>query len=517
MNTLTAPRQKPAPRLRRRLFTLVAIAAGSTIALAGCATNADTGSASADGAAQSTVTVALTDEPSSLDPLFDTNLPALNVFYNVFDQLATIDATGAVVPRLATSWTKSDDLMTWVFTLRDDAKFSDGTAVTADDVVFTYETAKNDPKSNLGGYLSDMTSVVATSPTEVTFTLAAPFAPWDRQTTLVPIVDKAAYTSMGAAEFAKKPVGSGPYSVEKWVKGDSITLTRNDSYWGNKGEYATVVFTPVPDETTRANSVQSGDLDIALLGPSQVSAVKASNTVDVVDQQSNRILYTGFNAKAKWLDDPNIRKAIDEAIDRTSLSDDLLNGSVTPTSQLVAAATFGFDTTNSATAFDLDAAKTLIAASGYDGSAITLSYPTTGLPQIDQIAQAIGGYLKAAGLNITLDGQETSTYSSAWFSASLPGIYLYAFAPSVMDADLPMTMLLKTGGQGYISDAEIDRLLSEQVADPDLTTRAADIASISKIVNENTYYAPLFIDTYTYGVKQGLDFTPRPDGFYIFN
>ncbi|WP_253259260.1 ABC transporter substrate-binding protein [Subtercola boreus] len=360
----------PRSRFRQRSLGLAAVVVTAALALAGCASSS--GDSASGDAASSTVTVALTDEPSSLDPLFDTNLPALNVFYNVFDQLATTDATGAVVPRLSTAWTKSYDLKTWVLTLRDDAKFSDAT-----------------------------------------------------------------------------------------VTGRPYTLTRNDSYWGTKGEFQTVVFTPVPDETTRANSVQSGDLDIALLGPSQVRSVKASGTVDVVEQQSNRVLYTGFNAKAKakWLDDPNIR-------------------------------TFGFDHTNAATTFDLAQAKSLIAASGYDGSAIPLSYPTTGLPQIDQIAQAIGGYLTAAGLNVTLDGEESSTYSGARFSASLPGIFLFAFAPSVMDADLPLTILLKTGGQGYISDAEIDRLLTEQVGDADNTSRAADIASISKIVNENTYYAP---------------------------
>jgi len=493
-------------------IAVTAVAATAAVTLSGCAGGFEDASADV-----TSITVALSLEPSSLDPLFDTNLQALNVFYNIYDQLTTIDETGAVVPRLATEWTSNDELTEWVFTMRDDAEFSDGEPVKASDVVFTYETAMADDASNLGGYMTTIDSVEATGEYEVTFELNTPFAPFDRQATLVPILPEKAYTEMGADAFAKAPVGSGPYNVEKWVKGDTITLTRDDDYWGNEGAYETVIFTPVPDETTRANSVQSGDLDIALLGPSQVSSVTASGTVDVVDQLSNRVVYAGFNATTKWLDDVNVRKAIDMAIDRVAISDDLLNGSVEPTAQLIAPASFGYDSSIKATEYDAEEAAALIEASGYDGTPIVLSYPTTGLPQIDQLAQAVASYLEAAGLTVTLDGQESGTYSGNWFAAALPGVYLFAFAPSVMDANLPLTMLTATGGQGYFSSPEIDQLLTDQIGEPDQDARAADIAAISAIVNENTSYAPLFTDTYTYASKKGLDWTPRPDGFFIFN
>jgi len=489
-----------------------AIFAAAAVTLSGCAGGFDDESAEV-----TSITGALTAEPATLDPLFDTNLAALNVFYNIYDQLTTIDETGAVVPRLATEWTSNDTLTEWVFTMRDDAKFSDGTPVTASDVVFTYETAMADETSNLGGYMTTIDTVVATGDYEVTFTLNTPFAPFDRQATLVPIIPEAAYTEMGAEAFADAPIGSGPYNVEEWVKGDTITLTRDDDYWGNPGDFETVVFTPVPDETTRANSVQSGDLDIALLGPSQVSSVESSGSVDVIEQQSNRVVYAGFNAGTKWLDDVNIRKAVDLAIDRVAISDDLLNGSVEPTAQLVAPASFGYDSSIAATTYDAAEAAALVEASGYDGTPITLSYPTTGLPQIDQLAQAVASYLEEAGLTVTLDGQEAGTYSGNWFAGSLPGVYLFAFAPSVMDANLPLTMLTATGGQGYFSSPEIDQLLTDQIGEPDADARAADIAAISAIVNENTTYAPLFTDTYTFASKKGLDWTPRPDGFFIFN
>jgi peptide/nickel transport system substrate-binding protein len=460
---------------------------------------------------------ALSAEPQSLDPLFDTNLPALNIFYNVFDQLVGLDAKGLTTPRLATDWTFSPDLKTWTFNLRKDAKFQDGSPVTAADVVFTFETAKNDPKSKLGGYLTTMTSVKAQGDYTVVFELKTPFAPWDRQVTLVSIVPMKAYKEMGPAAFAKKPVGSGPYSVVSWVASEAITLKKFDGYWGPKGNFDTVVFEPVPDDTTRANSVQSGDIDVAALGPASVAAVKASGKVDVVEQKSNRIIYLGFNSKVKWLSDPNIRKAIDMAIDRNAIGEKLLNGAIITSSQLVSPMSFGYDPAIPATTYDADKAKALVKASKYDGSPIVLSYPTTFLPQIDQLAQVIGYYLGEAGLNVKLDPEEYNTALNKWFGAGYEGLYIFAFAPSLLDADLPFNMLLRTGGQGYFSDPNIDKLLNAEVGEADLKKRAEDLSKISQAVNAGTFYAPLFSDNYIYGVKKGMKWTPLPNGMMVFN
>jgi peptide/nickel transport system substrate-binding protein len=465
---------------------------------------------------KTSVRAALTQEPDSLDPVFDTNLPALNIFYNVFDQLVGIDETGAVVPLLASDWSASDDLKTWTFTLREGATFHDGSPVTAEDVLFTFETGRTATGSRVGGYLTTIDSVTAEGNT-ITFNLNVPYAPFDRQVSLVPILSKAAYESMGAEAYARKPVGSGPYSVVNWAGGDAITLKRYDGYWGDKGTFEDVVFEIVPDETTRANSVQSGDLDIALLGPASVPAVEGSGAVDVVNQTSNRVVYLGFNAGHPWLDDVNIRKAIDMAIDRTTLGERLLNGAVTPTSQLVAAVTFGHDEAIPATEFDLEEARKLVEASGYDGTPIPLSYPNAGLPQIDQVAQAIAFFLGEAGLKIELDQQEANTYFNAWYGVQLKGLYIFAFAPTVMDADLPLTMLLRTGAQGYNPNPEIDALLDQEIGEADEAKRAAIFSEISQLVNRDTSYAPLFIDTYTYGVTKGLDWTPRPDGLIVLN
>ncbi len=463
-----------------------------------------------------TVYPALYGEPSNLDPIYDTNLPALNVYYAIYDRLATIDAEGRVQPQMAKSWSYSDDLKTWTFTLNEGMTCHTGEPMDAADVVFTYQTALSETTSRLGGYFGLIESVEATSPTEVVFQLKAPFAPFDRQTTLAGIVCQEQYEAMGKEAFGRNPVGSGPYKFVEWSAGDSISTTRYEGYFGEPGQYPNVVFKPVPDGTTRANSVQSGDLSMALLEPSLVPAVKEAGAVEVVTQPSNRVIYVGFNSNAPFLGDEKVRKAIDLSIDRKLIGENLLNGAVTPVAQLLAPVTFGYNPALEATTQDLDAAKKLLEEAGYDGSTITLSYPTTGLPQVDQLAQAVAYFMGQAGLKVEFDAQEQTTYLNNWFTSKLPGVYIFAFAPSVIDGNLPYHMLLKTGGQGYTFDERIDALMDQQIAETDGDKRAELLGQIGEIVYERTIYAPLFNDDYIYGVAKDVEWTPRPDGMMTF-
>ena len=121
-----------------------------------------------------------------------------------------------------------------------------------------------------------------------------------------------------------------------------------------------------------------------------------------------------------------------------------------------------------------------------------------------------------AGLKVEFDAQEQTTYLNNWFTSKLPGVYIFAFAPSVIDGNLPYHMLLKTGGQGYTFDERIDALMDQQIAETDGDKRAELLGQIGEIVYERTIYAPLFNDDYIYGVAKDVEWTPRPDGMMTF-
>jgi peptide/nickel transport system substrate-binding protein len=496
-----------------RLAVLAATAIAVSLTLAACSGTSSTSSTTAK---STSVTAALSAEPSSLDPIFDTSLPADNIFYEVFDGLTKINSKGAVVPNLATTFTPDAALTTWTFNLRHNAYFSDGTNVTAADVAFTFNTAQTAKGSALAAFTTNVKTVTATSKYVATFTLTTPYAALPNLTT-IPIIPEKAYKKLGKTAFSQKPVGSGAYTVVKWNKGTSIVLKRNAKYWGTKGSYENVTYDFVADSTALANSLQSGSLDIGLLDPAQIPTLRKSSAVNVVTTPSNRVLYLGMNQKLNtWMANADIRKAISLAVDRTALSTKLLSGTVKPTNQLIAPSVNGYDTSMAAPVYNVSQAKSLIKASGYDGSVITLSYPTTGLPQVVQLAQAVSSYLTAAGLNIKLDGQEAATYLGNWFGNKLPGVYVEAFAPSTMDADLPYLLLAKSGNEGSFSDAAIDKLMVAEVGAFPASKRTADFAKIADLIAKNSYYAPLFTDSYTYGVAKSVTWTPRPDGFITF-
>lgn len=488
--------------------TLAAFSVIGAVALAGCS------SATTAEPDKTSVTVALLGEPASLNPIYETVPVSLNIFRNVFDQLTEISAEGDIEPRLAESWESSEDATEWTFHLRQDATWQDGTPVTAEDVVFTVETGKSDPKSNLASYLTDVATVEAVDEHTVVFTLAQPFAPFDRQLTLIPIVPKAHYEKVGGDEFAKAPMGSGAYAIES-ISETAITLRANEDYWGGDATFEEVVFEPVPDDVTRANALQSGELDIAQLAPVNVSSVEGSGSIDVLKVDSNLVVYLGYNSTLPALSDPVLRQAIDMAIDREAIGTDLLYGLVTPNSQLVSSVTYGFDPDAEVREADMAEAKRLVEQSDYDGSTIKLFYPTSGITQVDQIAQVLAENIAKIGVDVTLAPSEPGAFTKDWFDANIQGMYIRSFAPSVMDAELPYRLLLKSGGMGYANDPEIDQLLVDQASQSDADERLDTLQQIGDIIAEKTYYSPLFTANYAYGRAAGVDWEPRADGLIV--
>ncbi len=462
------------------------------------------------------INVALNGEPSTLDPLYDIGIPAVSVFRSVFSALTVIDENGEVGPGLAESWDTDETAETWTFVLRDDATFHNGEPVTAEDVVFSYEQGLERDDAAIGSYVSSIGAVEATGEFEVTFTMDAPYAAFDRQATLISILPQDVYEE-DPEGFANDPVGSGPYVVENWNGGDGLSLSQYGDYHGDHGPYSEVEIRFITDESTRANSLQAGDLDIAQLGVANVDTLRDTEGVEVMEQESNRVLYLGFNVEGGPLADPQVREAIDLALDRGAISSDLYQGLAEPTGQMVAPTVFGYNDDILPTDYDADSSAELLEDAGYDGTPIVLSYPATELPQVSQLAQTVGGYLEEAGLTIELDQQETGNFRSAWLNNELPGIYIWQFAPSIMDADLPLSLLAAPDSTRYFNDDQIDDLMVEQIATVDAEERAELLGQILQVINDESYYAPLFTDVYTFGASEGTDWEPRPDGLFIFD
>ena len=473
--------------------------------------------APASAADPDTIVVSQGSDVLTLDPMLDTSPISINVFRNVFDALTRIGADGAVVPLLAESWTASEDTRTWEFTIRANARFHDGAPVTVDDVVWSYQRLAGEQKSPVRTYINKVKSVEAAGPGKVRFTLSEPFAPFDRQVSLISIIPRRAFEEIGAAKFALAPVGSGPFRVVRWVKDDRVELAAFDGYWAGAPKIKTLVFRPVPSETTRAAALSSGELDVVpILPPALVNSLSSRKGLKIEKVASNKVVYVGFDVKNPLLADLRIRQAIDLAINRDALTTRLLRGLGKPSGQVVAPVTFGYAPDIQPTPFDPARAKQLVAASGYKSEKIVLQYPNNNLAFGEEVAQAIANYLGQVGINVELQGMEYSAFFPLWANRKLNGLHLFAYGPSVMDADLIIGSLYDSSGRVYWTDPRIDKLAQQQRGERDPDKRRALIAEILKLSRDNLPYAPLYNEIHAYGIQERVNWTPRPDERLFF-
>jgi peptide/nickel transport system substrate-binding protein len=496
---------RPLPAMRRALISGAALVLGAALPGGGEARDAGT------------LVVSQSSDTLTLDASMDTSPISLNLFKNIYDQLTDIANDGSVAPQLATSWQSSPDATVWTFTIHTDAKFHDGSPVTADDVVWSFQKIMGDAKSPVQAYLTSVKTVEKVADDKVRFTLNAPFAPFDRQVSLISILPRRIYEERGAS-FAQSPVGSGPFKVVRWVKDDRVELESFAGYFGGAPKIKKLIFRPVPSESARAAALSSGELDIVpVLPPALIPALEAKRDIKIEKVASNRVLYLGFDVRNPGLASAKLRQAIDHAIDRNAITTRLLRGLGTPDGQIVAPVTFGYDATLKPTSYDAELAKRLVQDSGYAGAPIVFQYPSNRYAFGQEVAQAVAGYLQAVGIKVELQGMEYSAFFPMWTGKKLNGMHMFAFGPSIMDADLPLRSLYETGpARAYWSNPEVDKLIAAQRAESDPARRKGLIAQVWKISQEHVPYVILYNEIQAYGIRNGVKWKPRPDERLLF-
>jgi peptide/nickel transport system substrate-binding protein len=463
--------------------------------------------------------VSQSSDTLTLDPSVDTSPISLNIFKNIYDQLTDIAADGSVAPLLATEWESSEDAKVWTFTIKPDVKFHDGSTLTVDDVVWSYTKIMEDEKSPVAAYLSGVEKVEAVGDNQVRFTLKEPFAPFDRQVSLISILPQKVYEELGADTFSQEPVGSGPFKVVTWVKDDRVELESFADYHNGAPEIGTVIFRPVPSESARSSALLSGELDIVpILPPALMETLATRDGIRVEKVQSNRVLYLGFDVNQTVLGDVKLRQAIDHAIDREAITTQLLRGLGEPVGQVVAPVTFGYDPAIEPTTYDVELAKKLVEESDYSGEPILFQYPNNRYAFGQEVAQAVAGYLQAVGIQVDMQGMEYSAFFPLWLNKKLNGMHMFAYGPSIMDAELPLRSLYETGpSRGYWSNPEVDELIKAQRAESDPEKRKELISQVWQISKENAPYVILYNEIQGYGIRDGVNWKPRPDERLLFD
>ena len=301
-------------RLPRLIAPLAALALALTACTAGAGTapapTATGGSTAAGGPSTDKITLGLVAEPASLD-FTKTDGAAIPqaLLVNVYEGLVKLDQDGKIVPALATSWKGSDDHKTYTFELPPGAKFTNGAAFTSDDAVFSINRVKTDWTTSLKAAMDVVTEAKALSPTQLQVTLAAPSNDWlYRMTTHL----GAMFSKTGVDDLANKPIGTGPYTFTSWNRGDSITLTRNESYWGTKPFYQSVVLKYFKDATALNNALLTGTINVVttVQAPEALGQFTSNPKYQVIEGTTNGEVLLSFNNKNDIFKDKRVRQAI---------------------------------------------------------------------------------------------------------------------------------------------------------------------------------------------------------------
>ena len=288
-----------------------------TMAMTGCSGAPTAGLKSA----KDTLNVQICAEPATLDPAFGYGPGEFYPIPQLYDTLLDLTSDLELVPNICSSWEKKDDT-TYVYQIRDNVKFSDGSAMTMEDVMFCLKRVIDpDVCARVSWMFVNVDSIEQTGDWEVTFKLTQPDSLFQYTLALDPgmIYSKAACEKAGS-DFATASgglVGSGPYVLDKWVAGMEIDMKLNENYWKGTDDIAIkkINFKIISDDSATVTAANSGEIDfITLLSGDYVSQVGSGFNLKKVESTEDRCFY--FNCKQKYTDDVNVRKALACCFDR---------------------------------------------------------------------------------------------------------------------------------------------------------------------------------------------------------
>ncbi len=353
-------------------------------------------------------------EMTTLDKdLAGTSNDALRVLENVLDRLYVLDSKAQPVPSLATGYTLSDDKLTWTFPLQPNAKFSDGTPVTAKDVVFSLQLAQKGEL--LGSVYSKISSITASDDHTVVIKTSTPEPVLLQLLTLEGSgVIKDNYGGATKDAYYAKPIGSGPWMLDTVTQGVGVKLVPNPNWWGTKGHLNSVTFNTVADANTRLIQLRSGQgqlIETPLFA--QLSSINTGNT-QVATFPSTEVDFMIMNTTKAPFDDVHFRKALNLAVDRQSIVQAALRGNGTVATTWVSPSVLNGYVPPAGATYDLNAAKAELAQSKYATytQPIVLQYQKSAPSGWPEAAQVLQANLKAIGITLQLQVVDTNTYQA---------------------------------------------------------------------------------------------------------
>ncbi len=468
-------------------------------------------------------------EPKSLDPAAVTAVNDFRILMNVYDGLVRYkDGTLEVEPALAESWTISEDGTEYTFDLRGDVSFHDGTPFNAEAVEFNFDRMldENHPFHDTGPFplsffFSAVEDVEAVDGDTVKFTLNAPYAPFLSNLAYPTglIVSPEAVKSSGK-EFGRSPVGTGPFRFAEWESNAKVVVIRNEDYWDGAPALEAVVFRPITDPNTRVAEMLSGGIDVMVEIPPDSVASFDGNGFSLLEQAGPHLWFLILNAKEGPFADKRVRQAINYAIDKKTLVENILQGTAEIASGPTPPAfSWAYNEALQPYPYDPEKAVALLKEAGHEGAELVFYVTEGGSGMLDPVPMgtAIQADLAKVGLSVKIETYEWNTF----LGKVNPGLEgkadMAQMAWMTNDPDTLPYLALRTGAwpdaggfnSGYYSNPEVDTLLEAARSATDQAERAALYRQMQEIVYDDAPWA--FIANW----KQNAATSDRVAGFKL--
>ncbi|RIU90064.1 ABC transporter substrate-binding protein [Oceanobacillus picturae] len=483
--------------------------------LAGCSNEGETAGGSEDDS--NTLVLAQAADIPSIDPQNSLSTTGDRVHRNMFSRLFMWDNELALQEDLVDTYKQIDE-ETWEFTLKE-ATFHNGEVVTAEDVKFSLERVMTDETLKEYPYFKQLKEVNVKDEQTVEIITDGPMP------TILnllaksgsDILPKAYFEEVGIEGFQEKPIGSGPYQFEDWIRDDRVTLVPFEDYYGDKPKWDKVEVRAIPESSTRVGELLTGGVDVATdIPPNEWERVESESGVDLVNGETTRVSLLMVRTTEGYVtSDPKVREAIDLAIDQQAIVDSVLQGTGVPVRTRVPEGVFGTnpDLTNTRV-YDVERAKELLAEAGHpDGIDITFTSSRGRYPLDSEVAQLIVSMLSEAGINAELKLLESSAFLDEYNSKSNEELIMIGLADGLLDASYSLVHYTeeRAAGQTDYKNEEVEELFNAAGQNLDEEERKKQYQLIQEIVAEERPHIFLYQNAVNYGVSESITFTPRLD------
>ncbi|UCG92650.1 MAG: TonB family protein [candidate division WOR-3 bacterium] len=311
--------------------------------------------------------IGTTDLARTISPLSPSIFGSNEILDLLFMHLHRIDPeTGTMKPELASSWEFSEDLTSITYYLRNDVTWWDGTPVTADDILYTYQKMR-DPRTNYP-YVSRLRfirEVEVLGPRTIRFTFDRVYADILTDSDIM-AVPKHIHESVGAA-FGENPVGNGPYKIKEWIRGSRLLLTYNDAYYRGRPPLDEIIIMNYLDIDDMVTDFAQGDLDVVMnITPTAARALEENENIAIDSRPGNSYIYIGWNLNNVNLADKDTRRALSMAIDETKILNEVFGGKGTIAVGPLPPASWGCNEHLTPIGYNLSQAQDILRAKGFE-------------------------------------------------------------------------------------------------------------------------------------------------------